>query len=332
MSLMTLPNEIRLEIYRYLLVARRTRPRSTRASGHDLWPQILQTCHEVRAEAMDVFKRENVFIRVVHNSSRFEDMLRHYGIYSLDKPSHALDFQCLSFVIIIAFSSPEPWRQRCIMTISSINLLRMCCVLWLFSAVAERISSIEVQPFYSTIARIVPRRSIEEFLVPIRRLWQAENIYLTHETRTEVVRGPSALPTRMSWVPAEHILGHMQAFVRQANRLREAKEYFNSAMLYSKLIYMTFALHERQDFLRSNPFFWYKLIAWSFRFMAGFAHNLVYLGHWDHAIRVALTAHYLLKAKEDCPAIPISAEEIAKFEAWIIELNQQLAGATLEAT
>ncbi|MCJ1343958.1 hypothetical protein MMC31_002157 [Peltigera leucophlebia] len=80
--ILRLPTEIRLKIYRHLLVSDTcTRMQSMQMHNdegiqgtrtpHCIYPAILRTCHLIHAEATDVLYRENVFLahRIVDSNS-----------------------------------------------------------------------------------------------------------------------------------------------------------------------------------------------------------------------------------------------------------------------
>ena len=342
---MGLPIELRLMIYRHLLVVPSGRPIPTGAltSRRYLHLNILETCHQVRAEAFCILKYENVFMHVMHNSEIFEDMLNFHGIFSVAKPSHARGFPRRSLKIMIIFQLSELWPIRH-MVIGSDDPPKMCGVLWIFSATVARIGTILIQPDPRNIARMIPRKSPEDLVVPLRRLWQAARFWLIRGGRFNRIRGPGSPPALMTSVPSQDLLANVKAFRIDADMLREAKDYWNSAVCYSKLAYMVFELNKRPAFKYSNPFYggtggssslWCRLAAEGFRFSSGFSRTLAELGERDRAISIAAKAYQVIAMKKDCPGIPISSEEILDFRNWAVGLvdndgEVQPSGVTIE--
>ena len=331
-SFLDLPPEVRLKIYRYLLLTRLNKciePIFNMAQ-HDLQPAILRTCGLIKQEASAVLYGENSFVHIVHDDALFLRQLRKNEVSLLcQRYPHRIDQMCSLEVTII--TQPGSSSKKYHIMIASEDLRLMCTMVWTWLGRMHVDVLLDFSDYTNAIKLTQSRQ--DELLRPFKTLFRPSTILVKGAINQHLAAEVEGAPLKFISMSAVELLELMRSLRREGEQLHKAGNYRRGIMCLIKALDMNIN-HENIRGLRKpdprGP--WPGQSLWAVAAMEYF-HDTRALSimfkesqRWRYAHSetcYALKMVYRLKKSwEDCP---ISDEEIEYLERQKAEMRVKLA-------
>ncbi len=317
-SFMCLPSEVRVKIYRLLLC-------TSKADGtvhhgppayRNIFPEILYTSRKIYHEAKHVLYGENIFIRVVHNSTDFELMMNSLGVLSLASPANSKSFSGHSFNVWIAFKIWPP-RHPCHMIIESKDIDKFRAVLWIFSATDVIIVHSSCDEVNTVLEEPLTKKKEKVFRRPLLEQWQPSDVAAGSDPHVDL---PFGLKTgHDDWGPmsTEEFVQQMQKYRKWGEMSLQGRQYLESAALFAKMFYLGRPVSQDPVATLGHPpsngtldphSLWCKVALETFYASSGFSLALSKLGQKPRALPLIYNAVDI--AMKHSALLPISDKDI----------------------
>lgn len=240
-----LPAEVRMEVFRRLLLTRHTKRAAPYKSRipHALQPAILRVCYQFRQEAGDVLYRENVLIHVITNYPKLAYDLEIAGLASIVKGQRAKYFAHYSLQVHLFFHGITHGDHHFMIAVEDLPLF--CTLFWLLKIRRDHQLSLRLtvlSPFQDLPPTIAKQESL---LLPFQQLWHIARAAIGGFVDHSVSARLKAALTEKVPRPHEKILELVLSLKESGDQCTLIHDHFGGAIHY----YQAFATC--QD-LRSN--------------------------------------------------------------------------------
>ena len=245
-----LPTEVRMEIFRLLLLTKHTRRAAPYqpATCHALQPAILRVCYQFRQEAGDVLYRENIFVHVTTNYALLEYDLRTAGLCALVRGRLACQFPFYSLRASLKYDLPAPALSTHDFMIPGEDLEVCCSLLWLlkighYHQITLRLTVLS--PFPDLVPNIAKQESL---ILPFRNSWHVARAAVDGVVDLAVASQlKKALTGKLPRVP-EAVLVFALSLEEQGDQFLQQRNYYESAVTYHKAFAACQQLHHRPGY------------------------------------------------------------------------------------
>lgn len=234
--ILDLPTEVRLEIFRQLLLTKHTKRAAPYqlALPHTLQPAVLCVCRQFQQEAGDVLYRENVFVLIVTNYRFLVDDLGLAGLASLSRGGAALRFARYSLRAVFAFHASDLGPYTNYFMIPAEDLELFCSLFWLL-----RVRRYHQITLHLTVLPPIgdQQRSIakqEALLRPFQQLWHIARAAVDGDVDPCVVQRLKKSLTEKIPLPAEARLRFVMSLEAEGDQCLRRSDYFGGAVTYYK--------------------------------------------------------------------------------------------------
>lgn len=240
-----LPAEVRMEIFRRLLLTRYTERAAPYKPHipHALQPAILRVCYQFRQEAGDVLYRENVLIHVITNYPNLVYDLRTAGLSSIAIGHQAKVFAHYSLRVHLLFQGLRLDDYHFMIAVEDLPLF--CSLFWLLKVRRDHQLSLHLtvlSPFHDLPPSIAKQESL---ILPFHQLWHiacaAIDGFVDHGI---AARLRAALTGKIPQCP-EKLHEFAQSLKQNGDQCTLARDHFGGAINY----YQAFAVC--QEILRT---------------------------------------------------------------------------------
>lgn len=234
--ILDLPTEVRLEIFRQLLLTKHTKraPPYQLAMPHTLQPAVLCVCRQFQQEAGDVLYRENVFVLIVTNYRFLVDDLGLAGLASLSRGGAAQRFARYSLRAVFAFHASDLGPYTNYFMIPAEDLELFCSLFWLL-----RVRRYHQITLHLTVLPPIgdQQRSIakqEALLRPFQQLWHIARAAVDGDVDPCVVQRLKKSLTEKIPLSAEARLRFVMSLEAEGDQCLRRSDYFGGAVTYYK--------------------------------------------------------------------------------------------------
>lgn len=234
--LLDLPTEVRLEIFRQLLLTKHTKRAAPYqfAFPHTLQPAVLCVCRQFHQEAAHVLYRENVFVHIMTNYRFLDDDLHFAGLASIARGGAAHRFAHYSLRAVFAFHAlPQDMGPYHLM-IPAEDLELFCMLFWLLRV--RRLHQITlhltVLPPIGDLQRSIAKQ--ESLLRPFQQLWHIARAAVDGDVDPRVVQRLKKALTEIIPSSPEARLRFVMSLEAEGNQCLRQSDYFGGAVRYSK--------------------------------------------------------------------------------------------------
>ncbi len=332
MTFLDLPPEVRLKIYRYLLL---TRPNKLidpmyRMAYHDLEPAILQTCSLIKREASAVLYGENSFVQIIHDNPLFLRELRKYEVSLLCQRYPQKIHRMCSLEVTIT-THPDTWSEKYHIMIASEDLELMWTLLWTWLGRGHMDVSLDFSGYVNAMTLTQNRQ--DELLLPFKSLFRVSSITVKRAINQNLAAEVEGAPLKFISMPAVELLELMRLLRREGEQHQKAGKYRRSIMCLMQALDIEFN-HENIRALRRpdsrGPWpgqsLWAAVAIEYFRNTTALSIMFKEVRNWHSAYKETCYAlnmgSKLKKSWGDCP---ISDEEIENLKRQKAELRVKLA-------
>lgn len=231
-----LPTEVRLEIFRQLLLTKHSKRAAPYqfAFPHTLQPAVLCVCRQFHQEAGHVLYRENVFVHIMTNYRFLGDDLHFAGLASIARGRAAHRFAHYSLRAVFAFHAlPQDVGPYHFM-IPAEDLELFCMLFWLLRV--RRLHQITlhltVLPPIGDLQRSIAKQ--ESLLRPFQQLWHIARAAVDGDVDPRVVQRLKKALTEIIPPSPEARLRFVMSLEAEGNQCLQQSDYFGGAVRYSK--------------------------------------------------------------------------------------------------
>ena len=331
-TFLDLPPEVRLGVYRYLLLTRSNKfiDPTYNMAHYDLQPAILQTCGLIKKEACAVLYGENTFVQIVHDSPLFERELRKHDVPLLCKSHPRQIPRMCGLEVTIDTGADDPSAKYRIM-IGSEELELMCTLLWI-TLLGRRHVDVYLNFSQYVNAITLPPNRQDQLLLPFKTLFRASSITVQGATNQNLAAEVEYAPLKFISMSAVELLELMRLLRREGEQYQNAGNYRRSIMCLMQALDININ-HEKIRVLRKpdsgGPWpgqsLWAALAIEYFRNSTALSIMLKEVQSWHGAYKEIFYAlkmgSNLKKSWVDCP---ISDEEIENLKRQKAELGARL--------
>lgn len=232
-----LPTEVRLEIFRQLLLTKHTKRAAPYqlAIPHTLQPAVLCVCRQFQQEAGDVLYRENVFVQIITNYRFLGDDLKLAGLASITRGWAAQRFAHYSLRAVFAFhASPnsDPYSYHFMIPAEDLELF--CSLFWLLRVrrYHQITLHLTVLPPCGNLQRSVAKQ--ESLLQPFQQLWHIARAAVDGDVDPSAVQRLKKALTEKIPPSAEARLRFVMSLEAEGDRCLRQSDYFGGAVSYYK--------------------------------------------------------------------------------------------------
>ena len=228
-SFLDLPAEIRLKVYRYLLLTRSTKfmEPTFNVAQHDLQPAILRTRSLINKEAGAVLYGENSFVHIVHDELLFLRQLRKNEVSLLcTRYPQRIDQMC-SLKITIT-TEPVISSKRYHTMIASEDLGLMCTLLWTWLGRVHVNVSLDFSKYSNAIELSQDRQ--DKLLLPFKNPFRPSRITVRGAINQQLAAEVEAAPLKFISMSAVELLEIMRSLRREGEQLQKAGKYRRGVM------------------------------------------------------------------------------------------------------
>ena len=226
---MDLPPEVRLKIYRYILLTRLNKGIEPifNIAQHDLQPAILRTCSLIKQEASAVLYDENSFIHIVHDDALFLRQLRKNEVSLLcQRYPHRIDQMCSLAVTVI--TQPGTSSKEYHIMIASEDLGLMCTMLSTWLGRMHIDVSLDFSEHTNAIKLTQARQ--DKLLLPFKTLFRPSTITVRGAINQHLAAEVEGAPLKFISMSAVELLELMRSLRREGEQLHKAGNYRRSIM------------------------------------------------------------------------------------------------------
>lgn len=235
--MLDLPTEVRLEIFRQLLLTKHTKravPYQL-AIPHTLQPAVLCVCRQFHQEAGHVLYRENVFVHIVTNYRFLGDELKLAGLALITTGGAAQCFAHYSLRAIFAFHLPQdirPFNYHFMIPAEDLELF--CLLFWLLRV--RRLHQITLRltvlPPVGDLQRSIAKQ--ESLIRPFQQLWHIARAAVDGDVDPRVVQRLKKALTEIISPSADARLRFVMSLEAEGDQCLRQSDYFGGAIRYSK--------------------------------------------------------------------------------------------------
>lgn len=234
--ILDVPTEVRLEIFRQLLLTKHTKRAAPYqlALPHTLQPAVLCVCRQFQQEAGDVLYRENVFVLVVTNYRFLVDDLGLAGLASLSRGGAARRFARYSLRAVFAFHASDlgPYTNHFMIPAEDLDLF--CSLFWLLRVrrYHQITLHLTVLPPIGDQPRSIAKQ--EALLRPFQQLWHIASAAVDGDVDPCVVQRLKKSLTEKIPRSAEARLRFVMSLEAEGDQCLRRSDYFGGAVTYYK--------------------------------------------------------------------------------------------------
>lgn len=231
-----LPTEVRLEIFRQLLLTKHTKRAAPYqlAIPHTLQPAVLLVCRQFQQEAGDILYRENVFVQIVTNWRFLSDDLKLAGLASITGGEPAQRFAHYSLRAEFAFHASPDMPSTSHFMIPAEDLELFCSLFWLLRVrrYHQITLHLTVLPPIGDLQRSIAKQ--ESLLRPFQQLWHIARAAVDGHVDPRVVQRLKKALTEKIPPSAEARLRFLMSLEAEGDQCLRQSNYFGSAVTYYK--------------------------------------------------------------------------------------------------
>lgn len=237
--ILSLPTELRLEIFRHLLLTKHTKRAAPYqpAIPHALQPALLRVCHQFRREAQDVLYRENVFVHIMTNYYHLQADFNNVGLSAVTDQCFARQFPYYSLRASLSFHQPhcfpvEPHTHHFMLPAE--DLQRFCSMFWLLKVRRHLQMSLcltVLTPGGGARPSIAKQESL---VLPFQELWHISRAAVDGHVDPHIAERLKRALTETLPRSTPERLRFVATLTHQGDEFSQQRDHFQGAITYYK--------------------------------------------------------------------------------------------------